>query len=69
MKKHESLEERLTILMGPTEKDLLRELAYLRRDTMGRIARDAIRAELMQSGLLEPKPTEEQEADLLKVAP
>ena len=69
MKRHENLEVRLTILLGPTEKDLLRELAYLRRDTMGRIARDAIRAELMQSGLLEPKPTEEQEAELLEKVP
>lgn len=69
MLKPENLGERLVVLLGPTEKELLRELAYLRRDTMGRIAREAIRAELMQSGLMAPTPTEEQEDELLKAAP
>jgi hypothetical protein len=61
-----ALEERLTILLAPTEKELLRELAYLRRETMGSVVRALIRDEVMQSGIVLPKPAKEQEAELLK---
>lgn len=46
MRKPENLDARLTILMGPTEKELLRELAYLRRMTMGQVVRSVLRETL-----------------------
>lgn len=65
----ESLNGRLVVLLTPTEKDILKELAYLQRKTMGQLARDLLREEMKQSGMVLPVLTEAEEAELLKVVP
>jgi hypothetical protein len=65
----EHLNERLVVLLTPSEKDILKELAYLRRKNMGQLTRDLIRDEIIQSGIVAPKPTETDEEELLKRVP
>lgn len=65
----EHLNERLVVLLAPTEKDILKELAWLRRQNMGQLVRDLIRDEIKTSGVTLPDVSEASEEELLARVP